>query len=825
MRHIAWLALACALASADAGAGVPPRPYTIEDVLSLEKVGRAVFLDDGRRLVFELQRPWKEAGQFDLDAWTPQRTSRLLAVDVASGGAPTPLLPSEVSAGQTMGAASPDGRRLIVFRLRGHARELGVIEARSGSVRWSGLMIEAESFSGQARWRNDREIVALATTPDTPSLQIGRVWQHKARVIASWAAMDRGEVSVSVVRGGPSAATNPAWPAVDLVLLDVGTGAVRRLARDAFTDFAVAPGGGTIALITNAEPVSISAASPVENYAADRRRRLVLVDLATGRQARPCPGCDVLGQLKVWSPDGKALIVCARPDDEAGDWRGYRYWRVSREGVAQRLSATLSPDMVREEGGGTTARLVADAGWLGEAPAVLARGPGQDAPAWWRLGPGAPVAVLAGLTPGAGTRLAPTKGGFLVRDTLGLEVLSRQGRRLVASTTDLVAASPPMAGELADSVRLSRLGAAGLGQAEILSADGTARPAAALPDGAAVLALSAASGATLGLARSPQGVARLILSERDRPSRTLATLNRALAEIDAAPPRPIAHRAPGGQAVTSWLYLPAGHGPHDDRPLIVVPYPGATHPAPPPGNAPDAMVFAANVRVMVGAGYAVLVPSLPLGRDAEPAEGLASAMLAAVEAAQAADPGLSKTRLAVWGQSFGGFGALTAATQSSRFKAVISSSGASDMFSKYGAQGAHALIVPEVWLQPSNMFGWAESGQGRLAGPPWADVERYARASPLLHADQVTAPVMLIAGELDGASSQAEEMFTALYRQGKPVELRYYLGEGHVILSPANVRDVYQSAFHFLQAALSTAASPETMGDLASGAGGGRVSQ
>lgn len=821
MRGTAWLALACALAAADARA-TPLRPYTIEDVLSLEKVGRAAFLADGTRLVFELQRPWKTAGSFDLDAWTPQRTSRLFVVNVVSGGAPEPLLPTEEDAGQTLGAASPDSRRLIVFRVRGRVRELGVVEVERGTVRWSGLTVEAETFSVQARWRDDHEIVVLATTPETPSLQMGRVWQSQARTISAWSAMARGERSVSVVRGGPGAATNPAWPDVDFVAMNVESGTVRHLARGPFSDFSLAPGAARAALVANAEPVSIRATSPVENYAADRRRRLVLVDLGSGQQIRPCPTCDVLGQLKSWSPDGRALIICARPDDDAGDWRRYRYWRISVTGQAQLLSTTLAPDQVREEGGGTTARLVADAAWLGQTPAVLAAG--DTGSAWWRIQARGPQPLVAGLASGAGARLSTLDAGFTLRAPDGVTAFDEHGRRRLADAATRVQSPPAPAGDLPQTLLIARAGQAGVLSSEVLSSGGDTRPAAPLPDGASLLALSPTSGAALGLVRTPEGVSRLVLATRDRPAQSLVTLNAGLAEVDAAPPVPIPHLTPDGQAVTSWLYLPASHGPADDRPVIIVPYPGASYPAPPAG-APDAFVLAANVRAMVGAGYAVLTPSLPLARDAEPAQGLADAMLAAVDAAHARVPGLSKTRLAVWGQSFGGFGALAAATQSSRFKAVIASSATADMVSKYGAQGAHALVVPEVWLQVSNMFGWSESGQARMAGPPWSNVERYVRASPLLHADQVTAPVMLIEGDRDGASTQAEEMFAALYRQGKAVELRYYLGEGHVVLSPANVRDLYQNAFRFLQDTLSTGASATVEDPGTRAASGGRVSQ
>jgi dipeptidyl aminopeptidase/acylaminoacyl peptidase len=51
-------------------------------------------------------------------------------------------------------------------------------------------------------------------------------------------------------------------------------------------------------------------------------------------------------------------------------------------------------------------------------------------------------------------------------------------------------------------------------------------------------------------------------------------------------------------------------------------------------------------------------------------------------------------------------------------------------------------------------------------------------------------------------------MFTALYRLGRDVELLRYAGEGHLLASPANIRDQWQRLFAWLDAHLRKAAPP-----------------
>lgn len=798
MRIFAGLALACALAPPATATSVKPaRPYTVEDMLAVRNVGRAAFSGDGRTLVFEVQGPVTAAGRWDLEFLSIQRTGRLYVVDVEHGGPPQLLLGSPTGVGESLGALSPDGRRLVIYRLKDHTNELGVLDLATRRVRWSGRAVDVEAWFSLARWRNNDELVMLTTTPQTPSLLLNQGWQAQARTVAGWSAAQAGRSSVIALRGGPGAEANPPWPDADVVVFNAATGAARMVARGPFMELSVAPGGATAALISADEPVLMDGAFVAQNGLFDRRRRLVLADLRSGALHPACPRCDLASSLVSWSPDGRSAVFSARPDDaKSGDWRDIRYWRAAVSGPAVKLSADLAPGVTRTVGA-TTALLQPDAAWVDGAPVLFAHRQENEAMGWWRVGQAAPEALVSGLTVEGGRRLAQGPRGFLLRAPDG--VLSLGGSpQTIAGPKDKVVGAPVLAGELPSAVQVET--AAG---AKTILADGQERPAARLPAGAALLAQAPVAGASLSVSKTDKGVATLWLTRIDQPPRALMTLNAGLAAIDLEPPRAIVHNTPRGQTVTSWLYTPVNHRPGDDLPLIVVPYPGSNYTSPSVLAAADFRGYTANIRLMVGAGYAVLAPSLPIPADAAPQDRLAEAMLMAVDAALAADPGLSKTRLAVWGHSYGGYGALVAATQTPRFKAVISSSGVSDLFSYWAAQGPAATAIPEVMLRVSTMFGWAESGQGRMGGPPWAHPQRYIDGSPLFQADKITAPVLLIQGDLDYDPYKSMSMFAALYRQGKPVELLTYPGEGHVVQSPGNVRDVYRRAFAFLQAALS----------------------
>ena len=73
----------------------------------------------------------------------------------------------------------------------------------------------------------------------------------------------------------------------------------------------------------------------------------------------------------------------------------------------------------------------------------------------------------------------------------------------------------------------------------------------------------------------------------------------------------------------------------------------------------------------------------------------------------------------------------------------------------------------------------------------WADPERYRRGSPIENADQITAPILLIEGEMDFLGAHSEQMYGALVRLQRPARLTYLFGEDHSIHNPGNARIYY----------------------------------
>jgi dipeptidyl aminopeptidase/acylaminoacyl peptidase len=122
--------------------------------------------------------------------------------------------------------------------------------------------------------------------------------------------------------------------------------------------------------------------------------------------------------------------------------------------------------------------------------------------------------------------------------------------------------------------------------------------------------------------------------------------------------------------------------------------------------------------------------------------------------------------------SYGGYCVNALVTQTSRFRAAISSAGVCDLVSAYG-------VLTENGDNPG--IGRAELGQRRMGGPPWEYPERYVENSPIFHLGRVETPLLLLHGALDISCpvSQAGEMFSGLRRLGKEVVLVQYLDEGH----------------------------------------------
>jgi dipeptidyl aminopeptidase/acylaminoacyl peptidase len=242
----------------------------------------------------------------------------------------------------------------------------------------------------------------------------------------------------------------------------------------------------------------------------------------------------------------------------------------------------------------------------------------------------------------------------------------------------------------------------------------------------------------------------------------------------------------------------------------VVPYPGYPYSAKPPADsAPATPTTMTHPLLLVGQGYAVLQPSIPLpDSPGEPLAVITAELEKALDAAQASKR-VSPAPPFLVGHSYGGYTVLGMASVSRRFGAVVAADGIYDLAAAYASMDPR-LDYGENGISLTIPIGWLEGGQGRMGVPPWRDMARYVRNSAFFHVEDIHIPVLLMHSDLDYVpQAQAERMFLALYRLGNDAELLRYRGESHSLTSPANLRDYWKHVFAFLEDAQADAGKPQ----------------
>jgi pimeloyl-ACP methyl ester carboxylesterase len=283
-----------------------------------------------------------------------------------------------------------------------------------------------------------------------------------------------------------------------------------------------------------------------------------------------------------------------------------------------------------------------------------------------------------------------------------------------------------------------------------------------------------------------------------RESTIFPDLNPQLAEIEAPRSMNFDYTSLRGETLQANLLLPHGYVQGKRYPTVVWVYAGEIRSGDEKPPRRDDDIFL-NPLLLAGHGFAVLRPSMPItpmGVPGDPMlhlnEGVDPAIDKAVELG-IVDP----TRLAVAGHSYGGYSVFGLLTETHRYRAGIAMMGISDlttMYSEFFPEGRYTDPEGAASLGP-----WlAECGHLRMGVPPWVDAERYVRNSPLFAADKIETPILIISGDLDVLVSQSDEMFTALHRQAKRADYVKYLGEEHGLESPANIVDMWQRVFAWL---------------------------
>ena len=224
-----------------------------------------------------------------------------------------------------------------------------------------------------------------------------------------------------------------------------------------------------------------------------------------------------------------------------------------------------------------------------------------------------------------------------------------------------------------------------------------------------------------------------------------------------------------GTTIDSWIATPVGEGPH---PMILWLQGGGTQ---------YGYQWSHEVQTLVSAGYAVawLNPRGSAGYGtawmkvnaapgaAEPGEGWGNrdvADIVAVVEHLRATHGVDPARVGVMGGSYGGMMTAFLLAKTDLFAAGWAERGVYNLYSD-AATKDEAPWFFESYLGVSHLDD---------AAPYWD-------ASPLKYVAGITSPLAIVHSENDRrcAIQQAEELFFALRRLGRPVEFVRFPGEGH----------------------------------------------
>jgi len=482
-------------------------------------------------------------------------------------------------------------------------------------------------------------------------------------------------------------------------------------------------------------------------------------------------------------------------------------------GLAQRPDggplAVLSWDCPEYEPGAFTSRLhVLDLGGGTAATDLGSSGLEASSPAWWQAADGWHVAWLALVPPAYSTavldlavRADETATDGAAADTITAdETAPSQPADLTASMTvcpaELVPAGggPPAAlfAEGLDTA-LYRLDPAGREFRRVTGWPGQATELS-VSAGAAAIAVLAST------ARTPPGI-------RVGPPDALVPVTDTRPELrgfDWGTQERLSWRAADGLELDGLLILPPGLGREDGPfPLVTL-----IHGGPYWRWADDFQLsWWRWGQWLAPAGYAVYCPN-PRGGQGH---GRKFAAMVAGEVGQdewtdilsgldalvadgVADPG----RLAIAGQSHGGFMAAWAVGQTSRFRAAVMAAGIADWAIQIGV-GEEGRAEAAFCAS----FGWEGPGP-----------HRHDQLSPISYAGNVTTPVLIVQGEDDTnvPVGQAQYFHRALTHFHVPHELVIYPREGHSFTERAHQIDVLERVRSWLDRWLAVDCEPAVEG-------------
>ncbi|NPA38055.1 MAG: S9 family peptidase [Chlorobi bacterium] len=188
-------------------------------------------------------------------------------------------------------------------------------------------------------------------------------------------------------------------------------------------------------------------------------------------------------------------------------------------------------------------------------------------------------------------------------------------------------------------------------------------------------------------------------------------------------------------------------------------------------------------------GYVIFVPDIYY-RTGDP--GLCSYEAVVTGALAMADryKFIDVDRMALQGQSWGGYQTAFLVTRTNLFKAAMAGAPVSNMTSAYGGIRWGTGM--------SRMFQY-EHTQSRIGGTLWEKTLKYIENSPVFYVPQIETPLLIMHNDNDGAVPwyQGIEFFMALRRLDKPAWMLVYNNEEHNLTRRANEKDLSRRMMQF----------------------------
>ena len=238
------------------------------------------------------------------------------------------------------------------------------------------------------------------------------------------------------------------------------------------------------------------------------------------------------------------------------------------------------------------------------------------------------------------------------------------------------------------------------------------------------------------------------------------------------------HWMNGSARVQGWLMFPKGYDRSKKYPLIISVHGG-------PSWACTSQWSAGKMGDMTAGsllGWFVLCPNprgsygqgetFTQGNIKDFGGGDFRDIMAGVDAMMQQFP-IDAKRLGLRGHSYGGYMAMWAETQTTRFSAIVAGAGLSDLLSYYG------LNDIDEWMMP--FFG----------ASVYDDPAVYQKSDPIRFVKNVKTPTLILVGDRDGEvpMPQSLEWYHALQAMKVPTEMVVYPNEGHVFYRAADARD------------------------------------